>query len=305
MKTLNLLIAAALFGAMTLATATAQEASKKAGPTTRPASKVIATVGKAEITSDKLQMAMQRMRINSKEQALAQLVIQALIEAYADSVPCTDKDIAEWKANMVKELAARKLGSLDKFLADRKLTKDDIPRMVRFEKLEAKAMKAASAEAVDALTKAHPTYFDGTKVQASHILLSCGPGAGDAERGEIRKQLDQIGADIKAGKVKFEDAAKKHSKCPSGAKGGDLGPFAFHSMVTPFSQMAFSMKVGDVSGIVETQFGFHIIKVTKNTPGTGKVGPNAQQIAKRTLLGNFRDEVIAEARKDNPVTIIK
>jgi peptidyl-prolyl cis-trans isomerase C len=290
---------------MTLTVTAAEKPAKTAGPTTRPASKVVATVGKVSITSDKVDSAMRRMRTPSKQQALDQLVMQELIEAYARAVPCAPKDIDAWKTKMTAELKARNLGTLEKFMADRKLTKDDIPRMVRFDKLEEQAMKAASADAIAAFTKANPTFFDGTEVQASHILLSCAPGAATAKRAEIRKQLEQIATDIKAGKLKFADAAKKHSKCPSGAKGGDLGAFAFHRMVPPFSQTAFGMKVGDVSGIVETQFGFHIITVTKSTAGTGKAGPNAQQIARQTLLGNFRDKVVAEARKNNPVTIVK
>ena len=301
MKTSNIVIAVAVLGSLALTAISAE----KAAPTTKPASKVVATVGKAKITSDRVQRAMQRMRTPSIQQALDQLVMQELIEAYARKIPCTDKDIESWKKNMEKELKARNLGTLEKFMADRNLPKEEIPRMVRFEKLEKQAMETASAEAVAAFTKAHPTYFDGTEMQASHILLSCGVGSSTKKRTETCKQLEQIAADIKAGKVKFADAAKKHSKCPSGQKGGDLGAFAFHKMVPPFSQTAFGMKVGDVSGIVETQFGFHIITVTKSTPGTGKAGPMAQQIAKQTLLGNFRAKVIAEARKNNPVTVLK
>jgi parvulin-like peptidyl-prolyl isomerase len=299
MRIHNIIIAAAVLGAMTLTAITAP------APTTKPASKVVATVGKTVITSDKVDQAMQRMRTNSKEQALDQLIMQELIEAYAQAIPITPKDIEDWKVKMTAELKDRKMGTLKEMMAKNKTTQKDIERMVRFEKLEARAMKIASADAVTAFTKAHPTYFDGTQMQASHILLSCGAGATTAKRAEVCKKLEQVAADIKSGKSTFAAAAKQHSKCPSSAKGGDLGAFAFHRMVPPFSQTAFGMKVGDVSGIVETQFGFHIIKVTKCTPGTGKAGSNAQQIARQTLLGNFRSKVVAEARKNNPVTLVK
>jgi len=298
----RIVIVLAVLCAITL---TAIPADKAAKPTTRPAPKIVATVGKVAITTDTVAQAMRRMRAPSKQQALDQLVMQELIEAYARAVPCTPKDIEAWKTKMTAKLKSSKLGTLEKFMADRKLTKDAIGRMVRFDKLEQQAMKAASAEAIAAFTKANPSFFDGTEVRASHILLSCGPGSSTQKRTEVRKQLEKIAADIKVGTIKFADAAKKHSKCPSGAKGGDLGAFAFHRMVPPFSQSAFGMKVGDVSGIVETQFGFHIITVTKCTAGTGKPKPNAQQIARQTLLGNFRDKVVAEARKNNPITIVK
>ena len=279
--------------------------SAVATPATRPAAKVVAMVGKVPIMSDKLDGIMRRMRTPSKQQALDQLIMQQLIESYAKAIPCTPKDIAAWKTKMSTELKERKLGTLEKFMAERKLTEDDILRIVRFDNLEKLAMKCASPEAIAAFTKANPSYFDGTEVQASHILLSCGQGSSSTKRAEVCKQLEQIATDIKAGKIKFADAAKKHSKCPSSAKGGDLGAFTFERMVPPFSQTAFAMKVGDVSGIVETQFGFHLITVTKHTAGTDKSGPNAQNVAKRTLIENFRSKIVAEARKNNPVTIMK
>ena len=307
MSIYRIVIVAAVLCAMTLPAVQAEEPAKPAAkPTTRPAAKVVAMVGKTPITGDTVDQAMKRMGAPSKQQALDQLIVQELIEAYARTIPCTDKDIEAWKTKMSADLKARKLGTLEEFMAKRNIPKEEIPLMVRFEKINQKAMKATSTEAIAAFMKANPTYFDGTEVQASHILLSCSPGTATIKRAEARKQLEQIAADIKADKIKFADAARKHSKCPSGKQsGGDLGSFAFHKMVTPFSQTAFAMKAGDVSDIVETQFGFHIIKLTKSTAGTGKPGPNARQIARQTLLGNFRAKVTAKARKNNPITIMQ
>ena len=307
MRIHRIVIVAAVLCAITLPAIPADKTpiTTTAAPTTKPAPKVVATVGKVPIMSDKLDRIMRQMRMPSKQQALDQLIMQQLIESYALTIPCTPKDIADWKTKMSVELKERELGTLEKFMAERKLTENDILRIIRFDNLEKLAMKSASPEAIAAFTKANPSYFDGTEVQASHILLSCGQGSSSTKRAEVCKQLEQIATDIKAGKIKFADAAKKHSKCPSSAKGGDLGAFTFERMVPPFSQTAFAMKVGDVSGIVETQFGFHLITVTKHTAGTGKSGPNAQNIAKRTLVENFRGKIVAEARKNNPVTIMK
>ena len=88
-----------------------------------------------------------------------------------------------------------------------------------------------------------------TKVKASHILVSS-----QSEAIRLEKK-------IKGGK-KFEDLAKKHSQCPSGKKGGDLGYFGKGQMVPEFDAAVFSMEVGAVSGPIKTQFGYHLIKLT-------------------------------------------
>ena len=174
MKTRNIAIAAALLCAVTLSAIPADKETKTTStPTTQPASKVVATVGEVSITSDKIAQAMKRMRAPSKQRALDQLVMQELIEAYARTIQCTPKDIEAWKTKMSVDLKARKLGTLENFMKERNITKDMIERIVRFENLEKQAMKAASPQAIETFTKAHPSFFDGTEVQASHILLSC------------------------------------------------------------------------------------------------------------------------------------
>jgi len=65
------------------------------------------------------------------------------------------------------------------------------------------------------------------------------------------------------GGVDFADAAKEHSSCPSGAKGGDLGSFQPGMMVPEFDKVVFNEAVGQVHGPVQTQFGFHLIEITE------------------------------------------
>ncbi|MBR1617973.1 peptidyl-prolyl cis-trans isomerase [bacterium] len=89
-----------------------------------------------------------------------------------------------------------------------------------------------------------------SQVSAKHILVSTQK---DAEN--IKKQID-------AGEISFEDAAKKYSKCPSKSQGGDLGYFGRGMMVKPFEEAAFSADKNVVTQPVQTQFGWHLIKVT-------------------------------------------
>ena len=63
----------------------------------------------------------------------------------------------------------------------------------------------------------------------------------------------------------FGEQAKKHSQCPSGKKGGDLGRFGPGQMVKEFDTVVFSAPVGEVQGPVKTQFGYHLLEVTERT----------------------------------------
>ncbi|MCR4881477.1 MAG: peptidyl-prolyl cis-trans isomerase [bacterium] len=90
-----------------------------------------------------------------------------------------------------------------------------------------------------------------TMVRASHILV------------DTQDEALKLKSDIESGKISFEDAAAKYSKCPSGRRsGGDLGGFGRGQMVKPFEDAAFSAPVGEITEPVKTQFGYHLIKVT-------------------------------------------
>jgi len=91
-------------------------------------------------------------------------------------------------------------------------------------------------------------------------------GADAAAKAEARAKAEQVLKDIKAGKD-FAALAKEHSQDPGSAvNGGDLGFFQPGQMVGPFNDAAFSLAPGSVSDLVETEFGFHIIKVAEKQP---------------------------------------
>lgn len=90
------------------------------------------------------------------------------------------------------------------------------------------------------------------RAEARHILVST--------EDECQKLKDEIAAG-----ADFAELAKQHSKCPSGARGGELGAFGPGQMVPEFDKVVFSANVGDVSEPVKTQFGWHLVEVTKRT----------------------------------------
>jgi len=87
---------------------------------------------------------------------------------------------------------------------------------------------------------------------ARHILV-----ATKSECEALKKQIE--------GGTDFAEMAKKHSKCPSGRQGGDLGEFGPGQMVPEFDKVVFSGELGKVHGPVQTQFGFHLIEITSRS----------------------------------------
>ena len=125
----------------------------------------------------------------------------------------------------------------------------------------------------------------GDQVRASHILL------------KTEKEAQDVLAQLKSG-ASFEELAKKYSIDAAGAKGGDLGWFGKGSMVPEFEKAVFGLKEGQVSGIVKTKFGYHIIKLTgKRAAGIRPFAEVKDQI-KAALLPEKQQEVFKKLKED-------
>jgi peptidyl-prolyl cis-trans isomerase D len=97
---------------------------------------------------------------------------------------------------------------------------------------------------------------------AAHILIPVKPDASDSEKAAAKKLADDVYAKAKANPAKFADLAKEYSKDPGSAEqGGDLGSFGRGTMVKPFEDAAFAAKAGDLLPPVQSDFGWHIIRV--------------------------------------------
>ncbi|MEJ2033189.1 MAG: peptidylprolyl isomerase [Deltaproteobacteria bacterium] len=103
-------------------------------------------------------------------------------------------------------------------------------------------------------------------VRASHILIKCPKDADENTKKAARKKIEEIKKQLDQG-ADFAELAKKDSQGPSSSKGGDLGFFRRGQMVPAFEKAAFALKPGQVSDVVETQFGYHLIKVQEKKPG--------------------------------------
>ena len=99
--------------------------------------------------------------------------------------------------------------------------------------------------------------------RASHILINADKGASAAERDAARAKAQALLAEVQKSPNQFAELARKNSQdTGSAAKGGDLDFFGRGAMVKPFEEAAFALKKGEISGVVETEFGFHIIRLT-------------------------------------------
>jgi peptidyl-prolyl cis-trans isomerase D len=122
--------------------------------------------------------------------------------------------------------------------------------------------------------------------RASHILIPAAASATPAEKAAAKAQADDLLKQIKAQPKKFAELAAKFSKDPGSAeKGGDLGFFARGLMVKPFDDALFALKVGELAGPVETQYGYHIIRL------------DAIKAGETTPFEKVKTQIEAEIRK--------
>ena len=124
---------------------------------------------------------------------------------------------------------------------------------------------------------------------------------------EALKKIKEIQKRIKDGED-FAKIAKESSEGPTSSKGGDLGSFSKGRMVPPFEKAAFALKVGEISDIVETKFGYHIIKCTDKISATttpyDKIAERIKELLKNQKIQKQMISLIADLRKNANIEIL-
>ncbi len=134
-------------------------------------------------------------------------------------------------------------------------------------------------------------FTTGEQVRASHILVKTEP-----EAKEILQKLK--------GGANFEELARKNSiDAAAGAKGGDLGWFAKGTMIPEFEKVAFGLKEGELSGVVKTQFGYHIIKATGKRPAGVRSFAEVKDQIREQLLPQKQQDVLKKITEDTKKTV--
>jgi len=207
-------------------------------------------------------------------------------------------------------------GDFEKMLEERQLTVDDVRADARRDAIVQRLLESEMAsratvdtEDVDAFYRDNPDQFQqGESVRASHILVSVASGADDAAREAARTKAADLLAQIRGG-ADFATLAREHSNDPgSAANGGDLGFFQQGQMVGPFNDAAFTLEPGTVSDLVETEYGYHIIKVAEKQPGRtialDEVRPQVEQYLQQRKRQEQTDAFIDELRTKGSVEIL-
>lgn len=220
--------------------------------------KVLAVVNGREVTNQDLNETIQRFprerqsffqSEEGRKQLLEQVISFELLYNYAEDNGIDEDAIFTLQLQKArKELLTQ--AAIDKILS---------------------TVTVSEEEAEEYFNQNKEMFNEGETVSAKHILV------------ETLEKANSIKEEISKG-MSFENAATEYSSCPSKAQGGSLGSFSRGQMVPEFENAAFSLEIGVVSEPVQTQFGYHLIKVENKKSGHEKSFPEVKENIKNQLL---------------------
>ena len=237
-----------------------------------------------------------------RKDILDKMILQRLLlrEAAAKNISATEADVDAF----IKERLPDGM-TLEAVAAQQGVTVEDIRKDILenlgiqkfletlFDDFEPTSDEAAKAE-YDKMAAENPGIFKVPEsVQASHILVKVEKGADDATKEAARKKIEELRQKILDG-ADFAEVAKENSDCPSSARGGDLGQFRRGQMVKPFEEAAFTQPIGEVGPVVETDFGFHIIKVAAKTEAGEQSFEDIKDKIKEHLDGERKNSIVED-----------
>ncbi len=208
-----------------------------------------------------------------------------------------NKDIEELKQHLAKQKK-----TLPEFLKETHQTEAELRADVASRSQWLAYARAHISEAdLKRYYDENKTFFDKIIVRASHILLKTTPEA----KAATAAKLNALRAEIVAGKVDFATAAKQYSDCPSKSQGGDVGFFPCKFVMSePFARAAFALKVNEISGVVETEHGLHLIKVVDRNQGQPSTFVGVHDDVREICAQDLMTRVLAEARRTAQIQIL-
>jgi peptidyl-prolyl cis-trans isomerase C len=261
--------------------------SAPAKPAAASVSPAVATVNQTVITRADLNRAMRFMLSQNQIPAdmsaeqkknVEQAVLNQLISAELLYQEGQKREIPGIEERITTQISQSKSrfptpADYDKALSENGLTESNIKEFARKEIYINNLIEQEIAGKVTVTDEEIRKFYDDNRekfvqdemVNARHILIGTDDKATAEQKQAARAKVDAIVQQLKSG-ADFATAAKDNSTCPSAAQGGDLGYFSKGQMVPEFEKVAFALKPGEVSEVVETKFGYHIIKVVDKKP---------------------------------------
>jgi peptidyl-prolyl cis-trans isomerase C len=249
------------------------------------------------------------------KQAVDQLISAELLYQAAAKLEIKDLDkqldakLAQGKARFKDEQEFKKaIKDLDMDEKDlREYTRRDLLISNFIETKFVSKTVVTEAEARAFYDKNPDKFKQDETVKASHILIGVDAKASADDRKKAREKADKLHKEL-AGGADFATLAKGNSTCPSSQQGGDLGFFGKGQMVPAFEKAAFALKPGEISAVVETQFGYHIIKVAEKKPASTIAFKDVKTKIEEYLKGQKVNEAIqkylTDARKSAKTEIL-
>ncbi|MEI6209804.1 MAG: peptidylprolyl isomerase [Desulfuromonadales bacterium] len=249
------------------------------------------------------------------KQALDQLLSAELLYQAAAKLEVNDLDkqidakLAQGRARFTKE------EDFAKAIKDLELNEKDLREYTRRDLLISKFVESEFVPKVKVTEDDSRTFYNqnpdkfsrSESVKASHILIGVDTKASAEEKKKAREKIDKLRKELEGG-ADFAKLAKENSTCPSSQQGGDLGFFGKGQMVPAFEKSAFALKAGEISDVVETQFGYHIIKLTEKKPAESVPFKDVQAKIDEYLKGQKINaavmEYLSEARKKAKIEIL-
>jgi len=237
--------------------------------------------------------------------ALDQLITYTLLaqESKARGIKIEDAEIEAKMGELKKQFPTQE--AFDKALKERGMTVESLRKDARVDLSVNKLMDTevatlpgpSDADAKGFYEKNPDNFKEQESVRASHILIRVDEKADAAAKQKARAEIESVLKQVKAG-GDFAKLAQEHSQDGSAAQGGDLNYFNKGQMVPAFDKVAFELKPGQVSDLVKTQYGFHIIKVVDKQAGATQPLDQVRAQIQQTLAAELADRQITDRARE-------
>ena len=247
--------------------------------------------------------------------ALDQLVVYTLLsqESKTRGIKVDETEIEAKMQQLRGQFPTQE--AYEKALKERNMTADGLRKDARIDLSVTKLMDAevsalpgpSDVEAKDFYGKNPDKFKEPERAHASHILIRVDEKADAATKTKAKTTIDTVLKKAKGGED-FGKIAKEYSQDTSAAQGGDLGEFPRGQMVPAFEQAAFALKPGQISGIVTTQFGYHVIKLIEIKPGRTvpfeEASPQIKQFLEGQKKQQHADAFIEGLKKKSKIEVL-